>query len=413
MIYQNYTLNSKRNNCTSKIFLTIFLVLGVILFMNVAPVYAALDPIEIINIYPGDRRASVQWSVPVGVIPDGYIIIATPTAGGAVLYIDIPDGTAVFGTIEILTNNVEYAVTVLYYIGAVASPDSKIWYVTPPLTVIEPPISKLPSSFNDSNCGGNCVAPTLGLDENQNRVVDYGFGFNGNLVQVENWYTEFPLINATIGKVNLIETKTYENYGINNISYNQYCIGAEERGQSMNECEVLIEVHYETNGTITDIGVEEIIITDKDNLIDNESVTALAYVSKCMEDGDSLSCVKTDLFFTFREAPLYQMIIIQTVDNNGNTQNFHFNEGIYVEGQSLNPADTIQTFRGIYTQIDRLNEIWIDEDGIEYEKNSFDSFNRITPYPDYVCNDTPLDEIMNGGDRNNCHFRAQLISMWK
>jgi len=47
-----------------------------------------------------------------------------------------------------------------------------------------------------SGCSGDCVEPTLGLNKNFKRVVDYGFSYNGNKVQVDKWYTEFPLINA-------------------------------------------------------------------------------------------------------------------------------------------------------------------------------------------------------------------------
>ena len=68
-------------------------------------------------------------------------------------------------------------------------------------------------------------------------------------------------------------------------------------------------------------------------------------------------------------------------------------------------------FGEIFTEVDKFNHIWADEQRIQYEKNSYNSMKRITPHPDYVCSDPPLDTV-NVPTRANCHFREQLVSMW-
>jgi len=266
---------------------------------------------------------------------------------------------------------------------------------------------------NGGGCG-DCVPPTIGLNQAFQRVVDYGFSYNGNKVQVDKWYTSFPLINATIGEMNLVETKTYENNGISNMKLVQYCLGAIEKGMPLEKCEVLIEVHLETNGTNDWINVKKIKIKDKDNLIENETVTAKASVVQCMDENPSSNCVKVDLEYEYREQTFNHMMIVNVVDKRGNSQNFHFNEGVMVIGESVNEPPTITKFEkhssqqadnlyNTYTRTDKFNDTWIDQNGIEYHYIN-DGFERITPLDPWTCDDKPLSEYSDGGNRDNCHF---------
>lgn len=273
---------------------------------------------------------------------------------------------------------------------------------------------------NGGGCS-DCTPPTLGLDKTYKRVVDNGFSYNGNMVQVEKWYTDFPLINATVGIPNLVEIKVYENHGINNMKWVQFCLGAEERGQPLNFCEVLIEVHLSTNGTTTGIDVREIVINDKDNLIDNDTVTAVSYVTLCMDDSLSSNCVKVDLEYTYREETLNHMMVVNVADKPRNSQNFHFNEGVNVLGESVNESPTITLSNKhasqqkdnlyiTYTRIDKIDDTWVDQFGIEYHRINDVTFDRITPADSYECKDPTLDKV-KVWKRTNCHFR-DLTSLW-
>ena len=267
----------------------------------------------------------------------------------------------------------------------------------------------------------DCTPPTLGLDKSYKRVVDNGFSYNGQTVQVEKWYTEFPLINATVGVPNLVEIKVYENHGINNMKWVQFCLGAEEKGQPLDSCEVLIEVHLLTNGTTTGIMVDNIVINDNDNLIDNDSVSAVSYVVPCMDNSLSSNCVKVDLQYTYREETINHMMIINVADKARNAQNFHLNEGVNVLGESLNEPPSITLFNKqtsqqkddlwiTYTRTDKRTDTWFDESGIEYHRINDVTFDRITPQEPYHCNDPPVEKI-KVWKRTNCHFRA-LTGLW-
>jgi len=260
----------------------------------------------------------------------------------------------------------------------------------------------------------DCTPPTLGMNLQYNRVVDNGFSYNGNSVQVEKWYTPFPLINATVGETNTVEIIVYENQGISNMKVVQFGLGVTEIGQPINNVEVLIEVWLETFGTNTDIAVEKIIINDKDNLIENSTVVAVVDVVKCTTDSQNEACIKVTLQYSYREPTINNVMLVNVRDKPRNAQNFYFNEGIQVIGESMNPTPfvilnnkktsqqtedlTLTLFR-----MDKIKDIWIDGKGIEYHRINDNLFDRITPAEPYKCTDTPLDEI-KVPTRMNCNF---------
>ncbi len=268
-----------------------------------------------------------------------------------------------------------------------------------------------------SSGGGcnDCTPPTLGLDKNMKRIVDYGFSYNDNITQVEYWHTPFPLINATVGDTNLVEIIIYENGGINNMERVQFGLGAEDIGQSLSTLEVLVDVELETFGTLEDIEVKEITITDKNNLIDNDTVSASAYVVKCQNDSLVESCVKIDLEYSYREATFNHIMVVNAEDKKHNSQNFWFNDGVQVLGESINESPTFimqnknsnQQTDDIFltlTLVDKFTETWVDKYGIEYLQVLENDYSRITPLEKETCDNTPWS-ILNNPDRRSCQFK--------
>ena len=264
------------------------------------------------------------------------------------------------------------------------------------------PADDTPAPVDDTKKSGggcnDCTPPTLGLDKNHKRVVDNGFTYNGYTINVEYWHTPYPLINATVGDMNSVSIKVYENGGIYNMKRVQFGLGAAEIGQPLSEVEVLIEVNLQTFGTLTDVVVDEIVINDKDNLIDNDTVSAVSYVVTC-QSGDTIPrCVNVDLEYSYQEATLNHIMVVAVSDKKHNNQNFYFNDGVQVLGKSLHepPTYTMSNKKSsqqtenltlTLTRIDKVNSIWIDEYGIEYLQVSESRFDRITPVEKFSCAD--------------------------
>ena len=292
------------------------------------------------------------------------------------------------------------------------------------LSVVQP-IVTVEEKIIEKNHGGcaDCTAPTIGLNSYYKRVVDNGFSYNGNSVQVEKWHTPFPLITAKVGKINTVEIIVYENHGVNNMELVQFGLGATAIGEPLNDLEVLIEVYLETFGTNGRIAVEKVIIKDRDNLIELLSVFAVADMERCKVTSDTDTCVKVTLEYSYREPTINNIMVVNVRDKPGNSQNFYLNDGVNVVGESLNEPPTYiiqnrlthqqtEDFTLTLTRTDKVNHIWEDKYGIEYLNVSQDRFDRITPNAPIECNDKPLSE-MNVPNRNNCNFRATMISLWK
>jgi len=264
----------------------------------------------------------------------------------------------------------------------------------------------------------DCIPPTIGLNTNFKRIVDDGFVYNGNSVKVEKWHTPYPLINAIIGETNKVEIKVYENNGITNMKMVQFGMGLKEIGQPLSTIEVLIEVHL-LSTSADGVSVEEIVIIDKDNLIDNDTVSAVVYPDVCQDTDLQQNCLKVNLEYSYRENTINNIVVVNVVDKKLNSQNFYFNDGIQVIGESLNEAPTYLLYNKktnqqidnlwlTLTRTDKVNHIWEDKYGIEYLKISNDRFERTTTPDIYTCDD-PITQVMT---RNNCHFREMSL-LWK
>lgn len=290
----------------------------------------------------------------------------------------------------------------------------------------KPPVSTNSNSEEKKkkNGGGcsDCTPPTLGLNKDFKRIVDNGFSYNDNTVQVEKWHTPFPLINATVGEMNQVEILVYENNGVQNMKMVQFGLGAEYISQPLHELEVLIEVPLFYNHNDSTINVDELTIRDKNNLIDHDTVSASAKVTQCTDDAITENCTKVTLQYSYREATINHVMVVDVTDKKRNNQAFYFNDGVQVLGESMNPAPIVvipnkqtsqqtENLTLTLTRTDKINHIWIDENGIEYLKVSENRFDRITPAEPYKCVDPPLNEV-NVPTRQNCHFRELLDNMW-
>ena len=278
------------------------------------------------------------------------------------------------------------------------------------------------SKPSGSGCSGDCTPPTIGLNLEFQRVVENGFSYNNNPVDVIAWHTPYPLITATVNQINTVEITAYDNQGIFYLDMVQFGLGLEDFGQSLHDVEVLIEVHLEPLYSENKVIVEKVVIRDRDNLIDTYSVFAVTETVQCMDDKLDNECLKITLQYSYREATINNMMVVNVVDNSRNSQNFYLNDGVEVIGESMNIApyviisnkQTSQQTENLtltLTRTDKVNHIWMDENGIEYLKVSENRFDRITPQEPYKCTDQPLDEI-NVPTRNNCHFR-DLTELWR
>ena len=186
-------------------------------------------------------------------------------------------------------------------------------------------------------------------------------------------------------------------------------LGLEDKDTPISDAVASFGYHFRSSNSI----YEPFEITDKQNLLDNANMTGIS-TAVCSENDNRnyYDCTKISFDYEYRESPIHNVIAIQLGDDNGNKFTHYFNDGIHVAGESLNPTP-VETISGIeYTRTDKVNNIWTS-DGIEYKRLSETLFDRITPWPAYVCNDTPLEEINGPVSRGNCNFRVLAPGVWR
>jgi len=247
------------------------------------------------------------------------------------------------------------------------------------------------SAVGSKGCIGDCSPPTLGVDEQFNRVVENGFTYNGNTINVERYFTPYPLITVDVGKQNKAVFKIYDGSGPDNIRHFDFAFGL-DIGQVLGTSNAMIVWNKSTDGT------ETVTLVDPHNALEN--VRVLTSEGKCKADSTTNGCLIVTVFHTFRESLDFDMVGTNVWDYSRNAWQNFYNHGIHIEGQSLNPPDE---YVGIYKGnlihlIETAKNTAVDTDGNTW---TFDN----TWIKDYISIGKIDDPITSQGyDRNHVRF---------
>ena len=215
-----------------------------------------------------------------------------------------------------------------------------------------------PSNSGGGGCRGDCTPPTLGVDPNYKRIVEEGFSFNGNPVDVEPYYTPYPLITVNVGQQNTAVFKIYDNSGTQNIQHIALAFGL-GTGESFGHSKATISLDRTFDGR------EIVTVVDPENVLDNISV--ITEKGPC-NGGLTMQCLIVTFYHTFR-APLdFNMVASYVWDFNQNGWNNYYNHGVEVVGESLNPP----TVEYIVDRFGRPHALTIEEvtPGMRLDENN-------------------------------------------
>ena len=245
-------------------------------------------------------------------------------------------------------------------------------------------------------CNGDCTPPTLGIDYSGNRVVTDGFTYNGHAVDVEKFFTPYPLITANVGKTNTAQFKIYENMGPQNIRHFTFAFGLDKSDVvSQSKAKVELDIAFDGTQTVT--------LTDPENALDNIKINT-SNIS-CMNDSPN-QCLEVEIIHTFRQPLDFNIVATDVWDQSRNAWQNYYNHGIHVVGDSLNPPkeyDAVHKGKIFHlTQIDKLTAV--DENGefwtLEYGKWS----------KDYIKPEIASDLPVNVMTRKHSEF-GKLVQM--
>ncbi len=256
----------------------------------------------------------------------------------------------------------------------------------------------VPSVNSDSSGGGSgcadCNPPTLGIDSNLKGMVKNGFSYNDNPVDVNLYYTPYPLVKVKVGQENKVVLKVYEDGGTQNIEHIGLGFGL-AKGESFSDSKATINLDR------TRDGMETVSTYDPEHVFDNVRIQSER--GRC--DGSiHTQCMIFTIYHTFRSPLKFDMVATYVWDFKGNAWQNYYNHGIHITGESLNPPKTqsvafgTKEMHGLFTltQIDIFEDKWIDEFGNIYIHMGNDRFDKIYTVP----KDVILDYVtMHGCDR--------------
>ncbi len=244
-----------------------------------------------------------------------------------------------------------------------------------------------------TNCSADCMPPTLGVTKTGKMLVENGFSYNGNPVNVNSFYTPYPLITVDVGRENVATFKIYEDRGPQSVSHFALAFGI-GHGKIFSDSKAIIEWDKSWNGQ------ETLNVIDPENSLDNVKVNTFA--GPCKNDFFGKDCLIINVYHTFRQPLDFNIVGTYFWDAKLNAANNYFNDGIQVEGDSLNPPAQYQTtYKGQPVTITETEKnVGVDQDGNSW---TFDKQWKM----DYVSQGKIDDGLTSQGiDRNNLRFSS-------
>lgn len=238
-------------------------------------------------------------------------------------------------------------------------------------------VVSIPDELNTNNGGsGNewKTRPTFGVGhEVPSQLVTGGFTFDDIVYDItDNWHTDFNSIEIKVG-----ETHTFIQKGLfpKIMKVMGFNLGIAEIGKGY-DSELQIDVFFDYQGNITHIELNQ-----DTNIIDPESLHVHNFKVACDSTDTQKKCDAVSYTMKFLEPLQYDIMAMQGTDQKNRSQWTYLNEGFDVNGKSLNPMKTDYTigtekYEGAIkvTQKEKYSDIWIADNGREFQRNNSDSF---------------------------------------
>lgn len=239
----------------------------------------------------------------------------------------------------------------------------------------EPPLS---SSSGDA-LNEYQMRPTFGISPHLHSiVVQCGYSFDGQCHDVDKYHVDYKRNIIKTGSSHDISLKAY---GVDSLKWFQIGFGVPYVGATINDAEasILVEVHRDHTQE-HGYDIKDISYRNDNKVIGQDAAISVSTVP-CIDSSKLERCVQVDIKeITFREQMYHEPFVIQVADTELRTSTNYMNEGILVQGHSLNPipqhvitvktasqnpAESVTLYR-----TDKLNNMWTDGTGYAFTQSS-------------------------------------------
>lgn len=263
----------------------------------------------------------------------------------------------------------------------------------------------------DGGCSGDCTKPTFYKTPDEILVVKNGFVFNNNATDVINYHVPYDLIIVNTNQTYNMKLKAYESNGM---MWFQLGFGVPEIGSPLNDAESIATFYLNWDDTLN--RVEQV---DKHTLVDITNST----VSMADCGYTSSQCYELSVDYIYRDQQKNNVVYIQACDMARNCVTHYINDGILIEGESLNTpliSSVIAAKGGPFyplkegltelSRVDYKTDAWQDEYGYMWTSDNYKSFRMVDTVPVPIKEPQEMWNVMTRGNSNfDAMIQAEIV----
>ncbi len=288
------------------------------------------------------------------------------------------------------------------------------------------------STSNGSGDDYLATAPTFGRSQfTGEQVVTCGYKMDDTCRDVTAYHVQYERNTIQTNTTHTFALKAHAPNLLNNV---MLAFSVPAVGAPMSTAEAYISINLGINYSEPSYHyITDVTIHDPNNIIDYDIQTTT--VSKVSCSGGALECIQVTIpDVLFREVMNHEPFAIQVTDTLGLTSINYMNEGVFVEGPSLNAPPTVQPgltlsrddgrpVNLVLVRTDKVSDLWADAFGNTWSRNSFGHF-VIVQYAPYagttpVCTDindricTPFKIKLDWHNQKMIELRDSLYDAYK
>lgn len=179
----------------------------------------------------------------------------------------------------------------------------------------------------NANCSRDCEAPTLGVTDSGQRVVDNGLAINGRTFEVNNEIQTIPTATFTTGNTAKVKLMVYENGGVGSLRHASIAISDYKDDKNRND---KVVISFDQDFT----GKQSFAVTDQDGLVKNVDVKATA-----------LDQWRTEIVYSFKPVKPFETsaLVTQLWDEEQSSRSNVFLNAVKTTGKAIVESAPVQS----------------------------------------------------------------------
>ena len=246
------------------------------------------------------------------------------------------------------------------------------------------------------------------------KSVDCGYSMDNICRDVTDYHVDYLRESIETDSLHDFALKTSAPNGLRSLGI---AFGVPGIGSSLNAAEAQVDVTLERDYTLNSTyRIADVSYTNENSVIGEDAGFSI-HKSKCLPSDAEPECVTLNIEgVQFREQMYHAPFVIHAMDARGYVTIHYMNDGLLISGDSLNEAPTHDLTAKLahqrdlaqlsLTRTDKLSDIWTDQFGYTWTKNSYGTWSYVEG-PKIV-----VSPICDDPDKRVCNAFAQKLAAY-